>query len=173
LLEAELIENLKRRDETALIELVNTYKKKITSFCYHYTLNYHDAEDVSQEVFLSFYKSIGSFRAECSLSTYLYRIAISKCLDYKRKKNIGQFLKGLFRYHQEADYDWEETNEVRQCVLALPEKLKVPVILFYYTGLTQAEIANVLSISPKSVEGRIYRAKQKLKVQLQERGCIE
>jgi RNA polymerase sigma-70 factor (ECF subfamily) len=79
-------------------------------------------------------------------------------------------LTGLFNVPKEAANDIDERNYVRQCILSLPEELKMPVMLYYYTGLSQKEIAEILNISSKSVEGRIYRAKQKLKVEFESGG---
>lgn len=170
--ENDIVGRLKRCEEAFIIKVVNEYKKKLISLCYNYTFNYHDAEDLSQEVFISVYKNINKFRGECSLSTYIYRIAISKCCDYKRKKNIKNFLGGLIFAYEKTNCDFEETNYIRQCILSLSEKLKVPVLLYYYVGLNQTEIANILNISRKSVEGQIYRAKQKIKKELEKGGCM-
>lgn len=168
--ESNIVARLKARDERAIIEVIDLYKQKIIAFCYYYTLNYHDAEDLSQEVFISLYKGIKIFREECSLSTYIYKIAISRCMDYKRKKSIKNFLAGLFRSHTKVDF--EENDHVWQSILSLSENNKVPILLYYYIGLNQIEIAEVLNISVKSVEGRIYRGKKKLKEQLEEGGFM-
>lgn len=170
--EDNIVARLKTRDEGAIIEVIDRYKKKIIAFCYYYTLNYHDAEDLSQEVFISLYKGIENFREECSLSTYIYKIAVSRCMDYKRKKSIKNFLVGLFRYHMKVDCEFEENDHVWQSILSLSENNKVPILLYYYIGLNQIEIAEVLNISVKSVEGRIYRGKKKLKEQLEEGGFM-
>lgn len=165
-----IILQLKARDEKALMAVIDEYKKKIISFCYYYTLNYHDAEDLSQEVFISLYKGIQNFRAECSLATYIYKIAVSRCMDYKRKKSIKNFLAGLFSYHKDVECVLPEDNPVWQGMLSLEENVKIPMLLYYYIGLNQGEIAQVLNISPKAVEGRIYRGKKKLKETLEEGG---
>lgn len=166
----ELIEGLKSGDEEAFIKVVELYKKKIVSLCYTYTGEYQEAEDISQEVFISLYNTIGSFRGECSLSTYIYKITVSRCLDYKRKRSIKSFLTGFISLQKYEEKDIDEKNYVRQCILSLPEDLKMPVILYYYMGLSQKEIADVLGITPKNVEGRIYRAKQKLKAEFEKGG---
>jgi len=170
--EDHIVEKLKAGNEDAMMEVIEKYKKKLISFCYYYTLNYHDAEDLSQEVFISLYNSVRNFRGDCSLSTYLYKIAVSRCMDYKRKKNIKNFLVGLFSYHKKVEGDFEEDNHVWQCILSLEENVKVSMLLYYYIGLSQAEIAEVLTISVKSVEGRIYRGKKKLKEKLEEGGSM-
>jgi RNA polymerase sigma-70 factor (ECF subfamily) len=56
--------------------------------------------------------------------------------------------------------------------MALPDELKTPIVLYYYTGLSQKEIGDVIGASPKTVEGRIYRAKQKLRAEFEKGGYI-
>ncbi|EYE87800.1 RNA polymerase subunit sigma-24 [Fervidicella metallireducens AeB] len=167
----EIIEGLKRGDDECFYSLVDLYKKRVVSLCYSYTHDYHEAEDLSQEVFLKLYKTINKFRGESSLSTYIYRITISSCIDYKRKKSLKNFLTGLKLENKSQEIeDLDEKRYIRQCILNLPEELKTPVVLYYYIGLTHKEIGEVLNISSKTVEGRIYRAKIKLKSELDREG---
>lgn len=170
--ELDLLKGLRNKDETCFIELVNLYNKKVISLCYSYTDNYYDAEDLSQEVFISLYKSINNFRGDSSLSTYLYKITLSKCIDFKRKKSIKNFLSGLLSFQHSALEDIDEKNYIRQCISALPEEMKKAVILYYYVGLSQKEIAQVLRVSEKAVEGKIYRAKQKLRIEFEKEGDL-
>lgn len=75
---------IREGDEKAFKELVNKYKAKIVNTCYAFVHNREDAEDLAQEVFISFYQSIGKFRGECSVSTWLHRIAVNLCVDYRK-----------------------------------------------------------------------------------------
>ena len=168
--EQEIIQNLKKKDKTVFLDIVNLYKKKIISLCYTYTNDYQEAEDLSQEVFISLYNSIDRFREECSLSTYIYKITISRCLDYKRKRSIKGFLTGLLNSYGQDNVDHDEKRYIRENVNKLHEDLKVPIILYYFIGLSQKEISEIVNISEKAVEGRIYRAKQKLKVEFEKEG---
>jgi RNA polymerase sigma factor (sigma-70 family) len=168
--EEDILSGLRNGDEECLMEMIDLYKKKIIALCFSYTKDYQEAEDLSQETFISIYKNINSFRGDCSFSTYIYRITVSRCLDYKRKRSIKGFLTGLITMHGQNDIDIDEKNFIQQCIKSLKEELKQPIILYYYIGLDQKEIAEVLSISPKAVEGRIYRAKQKLKEKIEEGG---
>ncbi|MGH4125965.1 MAG: RNA polymerase sigma factor [Clostridium sp.] len=168
----QIVERLRNKDNECFIETINKYKRKVISLCYAYTQDYFEAEDLSQEVFIALYNNIVKFREECSLSTYIYKISMSKALDYKRKRSIKGFLTGLFNtniQHNECDID--EKNHIRQCINSLPRDLKQVIVLYYYIGLSQKEIASVINISQKTVEGRVYRAKQKLKIEIQ-RGDI-
>lgn len=161
----EIVAKLKEKNEEDFIEIVNSYKNKIVAFCYSYTEDKFEAEDLSQEVFLAFYKSLDNFRAECSISTYLYKIAVSKCLDFKRKKSIKAMLTLNFEDKGKC-YDLDDKVYIRQCIKNLPKEIKISVVLYYYVGLSHKEIGDILNITPKAVEGRIYRGKQKLKAQL-------
>jgi RNA polymerase sigma factor (sigma-70 family) len=171
--DGEILKRLKNGDDKSFMEVVESYKKKVMSLCYSYTRDFQEAEDLSQEVFITLYNSIKNFRGDCSLSTYIYRITVSRGLDYKRKRSIKGFLTGLLNLGREDCADLDEKNYVRQCIMALPEELKTPIVLYYYIGLSQKEIAEVLSLSQKAVEGRIYRARQKLKADFEKGGDLE
>jgi RNA polymerase sigma factor (sigma-70 family) len=168
--EEEIIEGLKSGNENSFIEIVDLYKKRVISLCYSYTKDFQEAEDLSQEVFVSLYNSINKFRGECSISTYIYKITVSKGLDYKRKKSIKGFLTGLLNHGRDEFAEIDERNYIRQCILSLPEELKTPIVMYYYVGLSQKEISEVLNVPVKTVEGRIYRARQKLKVEFEKGG---
>ncbi len=170
--EDDIVKGLKENNEESFINMVEIYKNKILSLCYSYTQDYGEAEDISQEVFISIYKGIKNFREESSLSTYIYKITVSRCLDYKRRKSIKGFLTGLFQMNKEIEntFDKDDKNAVREAVSNLPEDLRVCIVLYYFIGLTQKEIGDILNISPKNVEGRIYRGKKKLKSYLKEGG---
>ena len=161
--EQEFIEKIKTKDENAFIYMVDLYKKRILSLCYSYTSDYYEAEDLSQEVFISIFNNIDKFRGDCSFSTYLYKITTSKCIDYTRKKSIKNFLTGLFTFSKESNSDIDEQNFIRQSIQSLPLDLKTPLVLYYYIGLNQKEISSILNLPLKTIEGRIYRAKNKLK----------
>lgn len=170
--EQEIIQGLRNRNNEMFLLLVDSYKKKIISLCYSYTNDYQEAEDLSQDVFITLYNSISRFREECSLSTYIYRITVSRCLDYKRKRSIKGFLIGLLNNYKEATIDYADKNYVRDCINDLPEELKVPIVLYYYLGLSQSEIGTILKVSQKAIEGRIYRAKHKLKIEFEKEGYL-
>lgn len=132
--EQEFVEKMKTKDENAFIYMVDVYKKRILSLCYSYTSDYYEAEDLSQEVFISVFNNIDKFREESSFSTYLYKITTSKCIDYTRKRSIKNFLTGLFIFSKESTQDIDEQNFIRQSIQSLPLNLKNPActILLYW-----------------------------------------
>lgn len=170
--EQTLIEKLRSKDEDSFAHFVELYKKKVLALCISYTLDYQEAEDLSQEAFLSFYRHMERFRGESTLSTYLYKITLSKCLDYKRKKNLKNFLTGLWNTQKESMEDLDEKTFVRQCINSLSPDLKNCILLYYYLDLSQKEIGSILNLTPKTVEGRIYRAKAKLREKLEKEGTL-
>ena len=84
--EKDLVQNLKIGNPAAFNALVSQYSSRVMNTCYRFLLNQHDAEDIAQEVFIEVYQSIGSFRQEAKLSTWIYRIAVTKCLDELKKR---------------------------------------------------------------------------------------
>jgi len=170
LIEEDIINGLKKGDEDCFVEFVNNYKKKVISLCYSYTKDFQEAEDLSQEVFISLFKSINNFRGDCSFSTYVYKVTVSRCLDFKRKRSIKDFLTGLVSKQGYFEENLDDKNFIRDCIKALKEELRLPIILHYYIGLNYKEIGEVLNTSSKAVEGRIYRAKQKLRIEFEKGG---
>lgn len=165
--EAELIKGLKEKDESAFIEFINEYKNKLISLCFSYTKDLGEAEDMSQEVFIAVYKNIGSFRGDSSLKTYVYKIAINKCLSYKRKRTIKEFISDTVRGEPSYKEDLDDKRFIRECIKELPKDLKTPLVLHYYVGLSYKEISNILDITERAIEGRVYRGKKILKEKLE------
>lgn len=166
----DIINGLKNGDEDCFIEMVNRYKKKVIALCYSYTKDYQEAEDLSQEVFISLFKSIYNFRGDCAFSTYLYRITVSRCLDFKRKRSIKDFLTGLVTAQGHRDEDIDEKNFIQDCIKTLKDELRLPIIFHYYVGLNYNEIGEILNTTAKAIEGRVYRGKQKLKIEFEKGG---
>lgn len=169
-----LIEDIKRGSEEAFVTIVDKYKKKIVALCYSYTNDALIAEDLSQEVFIAFYKGINNFRGESSLSTYLYRITVNKCLTYNKKFSLKEIVTEFIPFKgNDSGISYEEKDIVRKSINSLSKDAKTPLILYYYIGLSYKEISQVLGISERAVEGKIYRAKQKLKIKLEKEEALK
>lgn len=179
----ELIRQLKSSDETAFRLLVDTYQKFVLNSCYKFVYNRETAEDLTQEVFIEVYRSINLFRADSKLSTWIYRISITKSLDYlkgqKRKKRFA-ILKSLFGEDEVEERisapdnnspDKILENNDRLKVLSwalskLPENQRIAFTLSKSDEISYKEISEVLGVSVSSVESLIHRAKQNLKKKL-------
>jgi RNA polymerase sigma-70 factor (ECF subfamily) len=170
---------LKNGDFHAFKKLVEEYRTRVVATCYGFLRSREDAEDVAQEVFLEVYKSLPRFREEASLSTWIYRVAVSKSLDFikskKRKKRLGIMLSIFGTEHIEdtitapSDTNPEvhlETKErarvLQEAVNSLPDNQKVAITLSQYENLSNREIADIMNTTISAVESLIHRAKHNL-----------
>jgi RNA polymerase sigma-70 factor (ECF subfamily) len=176
----ELINQLKSGDEESFRIVVETYQKQVLNSCYRFVLNRETAEDLTQDVFIEVYRSIKMFKGDSKLSTWIYRIAISKSLDYlksrKRKKRFAKVtglsevdepaeqLKASAKNHPENIIEQQERLKVLSIALnKLPDNQRIAFTLSKYDEMSYREIADVLAVSISSVESLIHRAKMNLK----------
>ena len=177
--EEYFISQLKSGDGIAYKKLLDQFSKIVFNTCIGILQNTEDAEDISQEVFTEVFQSIHQFKGNSKLSTWIYRITVSKSLEFIRKKNRKKriaFIQSLF-----GDDGVEPINEVpnffhpgvqlenkeRAAILfaaidKLPENQKAAFVLHKTEDLSYAEIAEVISVSVSSVESLMFRAKQNL-----------
>jgi len=87
--EQVLVQRMQQGDMLAFRELVERYKKNIYYLSYDLTGNHHDAEDLSQEVFIKAFRSMSNFRGDAKLSSWLYRITVNTAISQKRKKSVS------------------------------------------------------------------------------------
>ena len=144
-----------------------------------YTQNYEDAQEITQDVFVSVHLSLSKFNYESKISTWIYRITINKSLDFiksrKSKKRFGVLSSLFFDKTNEpkkelSDFnhpgDQLEQKEALQRIFSalnkLPENQKTALILFKIEKQTLTEIAEIMKIRPKAVESLVYRAKENL-----------
>ena len=132
------------------------------------------ALDVTQEAFIAAFAALKSYDGTRSFKTWVSRIAINKCRDWARRRAVRRFfsfalpLQAAATIADEtvpADQQLADRNElarVREGIAKLPLAIREPLILRTIEGLTQAETAEILGISEKAVETRIYRARNKL-----------
>lgn len=181
--EDNLIENLKNGDLNSFKRLVDENQKRVLNTCFRFVNNREDAEDLTQEVFLEVFKSISGFRGDAKLSTWIYRIAVTKSLDYlrkkKRKKRFG-IMKSIFGGEEgngepeiaggsnpgkEAE-DSDRIEILNAALNSLPENQRAAFTLSKYEEMSYAEIAEILNTSAPAVDALIQRAKNNLKKRL-------
>ena len=180
----ELCEKLKKGNIGAFNELVARYKTRVINTCYRFMLNREDAEDLAQEVFISAFQSIHSFRQDAQLSTWIYRIAVSKSLDEIKKRNrkkrisaVGRMLKleDVISYlagGSKPDKQLESSEKMVAIMAALnmlPDNQRVAFTLSKIDGYSNPEIAAIMGTTTDAVESLIKRAKQKLQADLEQR----
>lgn len=154
-------------------QIYNNHVKQVYNLALQYVQNAEDAEEITQDVFVNVHQQLQNFRAEANLSTWIYRIAVNKSLDFlkgkKRKKRFGLF--SVFTSANEpAHFDHpgvlmeyeEETKLLFQLINDLPDNQKTALILQKIEGKTMLEVAEIMEISPKALESLLQRAKTNL-----------
>lgn len=153
--------------ESLFGELFRDYGSRIYAVCYRFTGSRDDAEDIVQSVFETVWKNIGKIEKVEAKLAWLNRVAVNKCIDFRRKKKESvQFNED---YHSGLeDRDNELNNIVKNAVLSLPAQQRVAIILTKYEGYSLEETGMSMGISERAAEGLVYRAKQSLKEMLKE-----
>lgn len=184
--DAQLIEKLKLGVHRAFMELVDNYKQKVINLSYAYLHDLNEAEDIAQDVFIEVLESIGKFRGDSSVSTWLYRVTVNKSLNrlkrMRRKKLLFGFLTNENiesgpNQHPEpiasesSNPDFylkinEDRNALHTAIDKLPANQKTAFLLSKYERLSYKEIASVMNTSLPSVESLLFRAKSNLRKHL-------
>lgn len=160
-----LIRKMRRGDEAAIETFVLKYYPSILRYCRYHTWDYRLAEDLTQETFERFFRSFSSYHHTGKLANYLYIIAGNLCRDsYKTQLNQQE----LQDSEVDSMADLDRKLDVRQAVDRLPEELREVIILHYFVGLKQREIAQVSGIGLPLVKYRLKRGKELLKAELGE-----
>lgn len=178
-----MLTKLAERRSDAFQYLIETEKDKILNICYRFVNNSEDAEDLAQETFVEVYRSISEFREASSLSTWIYRIAISKSLNFIRNQNRLK-RRGTMTKPIESDdeviqipapdstdpHEMLEQKErqsiLRQALDSLPENQRIAFILSKYDEVSYQEIAAILKTSVPAIESLVHRAKSNLQKKL-------
>lgn len=153
-------------DELVFSELLKRHKEKVRNIIYITLSNTDGVDDIAQEVFITVYRHLKSFRFESQFTTWLYRITINKCKDHLRKKNI----RSIFLPLKDEEPVFESINEdsdikhiVRNAIATLPDKLRIPLVLKDLEGFSYQEIADTMECEIGTVKSRIFRAREALK----------
>jgi len=182
--ERVLIRRLQQRDEKAFEEIVRMYQHKVFNLVYRMIGNQEEAEDIAQEVFVTVFKAIDSFRGEAKFSTWLYRIAANHCknrmkyLGRRSYKATGELNEVTEKEAQEAQPSsmrphvdgpdavlegLELERTVQQGIKALDEEHRVLIILRDVEDLSYEEISSITGLELGTVKSRLHRARLQLK----------
>jgi RNA polymerase sigma-70 factor (ECF subfamily) len=138
-----------------------------------------DAEDVVQEAFIRLWKSAGSFSGKSRLSTYFYAIVSNLCLDQIKsvnKRAHEEFNEDEHHLIQEIDLSIVGeaiSKAIQQALDALSAKQRMAMMMWAYQDMTAEQIGNAMGMSKNSVDQLMYRAKLKLKTELEKGGFYE
>ena len=161
----EVVKDPGNNRDQVLVQMVNQYQGLLLRMCYIYLRDMELAKDATQDTFLKAYRSLDSFRGECSEKTWLIQIAMNTCRDMQRS--------AWFRHHDRRvtpedlpqailPPDDDDDLDVMCDVLQLPSKLKEVVMLYYWQNMNVNEIAHALGITHSTVSTRLKRAREKL-----------
>ncbi|MGI6161615.1 MAG: RNA polymerase sigma factor [Christensenellales bacterium] len=162
--EALWLEKIKNGDYSWFPELVAEYQDRIYAMAWRFTLNHADAEDLAQDIFLLIYRKLHTFRQEAALSTWIYRVAYNKAV---RKKPVPQTVPLLADNAAPAkEYDFSSQLDLHNAISQLDKIYRAVIELYYFQDLSAADISEVLRLPLRTVETRIYRARNKLRTLL-------
>jgi RNA polymerase sigma-70 factor (ECF subfamily) len=167
-------------------ELVDKYQQQALKVAFSLLGNYEDARDVSQEAFISAYRSLGRFRSRAKFSTWLYRILINECKDfYRRRARRPLVVARLEASDPEADgtclfvevddpaadpreqvANRELGRQLSSAIEALPMKQRTAFVLRHLHGLPLEEVAEAMRCRLGTVKSHVFRASQQLRARL-------
>jgi RNA polymerase sigma-70 factor (ECF subfamily) len=179
-MEEKFIRQLREGDLSAYRELVSQTSGRIYNIALGLLQNKEDAEDITQEVFAEVYQSVSRFNERSKLSTWIYRITVSKSLELIRSRNRKKRSATLFSlfgkenhlevagtspfYHPGVKLENKERAAVLFCAIEkLPVSQRTAFTLHKLENLSYAEIAEIMDVSLSSVESLMFRAKQNLR----------
>jgi RNA polymerase sigma-70 factor (ECF subfamily) len=173
--EHSLVERLKRREEEAFQELVETYKQRVFFIALRIVRDEDLAADVAQEVFVKVYRSIDKFQGRSSLYTWIYRIAVNLAINRSKRDRFKRMvsLSDLPRPRGskmpgplEELEDKELRERIDEAIKSLPEKQRAVFILKYFENMTHQEIARIMDCSEGTAKANYFHAIRKLRKRL-------
>lgn len=164
-------------DTKAFSVLVDRYKHMVYTLAIKILKNKEEAEEVSQDVFVKVYGALKTFKGDSKFSTWLYKIAYYRSLDYlkKQKRSLNtSSIDGEVEYHLpsvESGLNELEAKERKQTIKnaidALPEADAVVITLHYFEELSLKEIADIMNLEANTVKVRLFRSRKRLAALLQ------
>jgi RNA polymerase sigma-70 factor (ECF subfamily) len=175
-----LVEEARQGSREAFAELVRRHERRVYGLVFRMVRNHSDADDLAQEVFLTAFRSIASFRRGSSFYTWIYRIAVNVSLTFlkkrSREKDRAEFREDLAGRGPGGDRAPspearsvlnELGSKIEEAVDALPVRFRASFVLVAGQGLSHAEAAQVLGCSENTVSWRMHKARKLLRVRLE------
>lgn len=147
--------------------LIEKYKNNIYAVAFNICKNKYDAEDVVQDTFIQYLSQKKDFQSEQHIRAWIIRVAINKA---KNKNNLF-FRRNslpLEDYMETLIFESNESHELFEAVMKLPEKYRIVIHLFYYEDYSVQEIADILKITQSNVKVRLSRGRLSLRKTLKE-----
>ena len=172
----DLVAKVLAGQDQAFTDIMRRYKDNLFRFALRHLGDADDAEDAVQDAFVAAYNNLHRYKPQYRLSTWLFQITLNKCRDIGRKRKTRAFLQRLTPGVEntvagnDALYNPETLNQsrtgverLREEIAHLPKGVKTAFILCVLEEKSHKEAGEILNLSPKAVELRVYRARQHLK----------
>ncbi|WP_017187817.1 sigma-70 family RNA polymerase sigma factor [Alkalibacillus haloalkaliphilus] len=176
-------ETITEQDRIELLDYcMKHYGHDVKRVVYSYVQNDDDAEDVTQEVFISVYQKIDQFNQDSQLKSWLIRIAINKSKDhlrsfkYRQQRLKDKLLQSLKKESietttpEDLSIQTDENKQLIKQIYELPTKYKEVIILYYFEQFTVKEIANILKSNENTIKARLNRGRDRLKTIIESGG---
>lgn len=175
--DADLLDQVAHGDRStrnaAFHELVDRHRDRVHAICHRYFRNATDAEDATQETFLTVLRRAGTFRGEAKVSTWLYRVAVNTCHDMARHRarrpqtpveDIGLVsdLQGEVHSDEEQLAALALSDVLSEALSTLDDETRGLLLLCVVEGMPYAEVADAYGIAVGTVKSRVHRARAKL-----------
>ncbi len=138
---------------------IKQYNGHILRFAYSYLKNTASAEDVSQEVFITYAEKAPFFITEAKKKSWLMTTTANKCKDILRSNKTHETIE----LTEDLSYMPAESQNILEYVLKLDEKYRVPIHLYYYEGYSLKEIAKLMNSNVQTVGTQLARGRKQLK----------
>lgn len=182
--DSDLVSRAVAGREDGFEELVRRYQRPIASYVYRMVGNYEASLDLAQDIFIKVYASLSRYRSEYKFSTWIYKIAHNAAVDYLRRNSTreqsitedfgGEQREISFersRPSPEIESEREERRaEIERVVRLLPPAYRELIVLRHSHDLSYEEIAEVTGLPLGTVKNRLFRARELMRSQLEERG---
>jgi len=139
-------------------KLVREHASAVLGFCITFTKNFHDSEDIMQDVFLQAFTKLWTLRDPTRVRPWLFKIARRMCIDYYRKRQSSYSIAEVDAPAR-PDYGNEHIIRIHTAISKLPEGYREAITLYYLDGRDCAGVACSLGISEAAVRQRLFRAR--------------
>src|SRR2546425_4046910 len=175
--DGELVKSALAGREAGFEELVRRYQRPIAAYVYRMVGDYDSALDLTQEVFIKIYNSLGRYRPEFKFSTWIYKIAHNAAIDFLRRHAVREqaLTSGVDREcreiaiesrrltpEQESERE-ERRSEIESVVRLLPSAYRELIVLRHSQDLSYDEIAEVTGLPLGTVKNRLFRAREAMR----------
>lgn len=182
--DSTLVRRAQAGDLEAYDLLVRRHQERVYGAVYHMTSNHEDAADLTQDTFIKAYNALRGFKGDCTFSTWVYRIAVNRTLNFLKQRRNRVTNVSLNDLDLQAEHDPEivalvsEQTPRRQAslselqerlnaaLLRLSENHRMVVVLHDIQGLSHDEIATLMDCNPGTVRSRLFYARQQLQALL-------